>query len=61
MDKAIFSQQKIEILSALVKLGEILTKDEKSYFDANSDNSMKSFAAVQQSIVIKDGLIDKLK
>ena len=61
MDKTIFMQQKIEILSALVKLGEALTAEENSYFDTNSVSSMKSFAAVQQSIVIKEGIMDKLK
>ena len=57
MDKTIFLQQKSEILSALVKL----TEDEQTFLDTNTNSSMKQFTNVQDTIVIKDGLVTKKK
>ena len=59
MDKSLFTQQKTEILLALVKLNVTLTKDESSFLDANCSSSMKQFTNIQETIVIKDGLINK--
>ena len=61
MDKTIFLQQKSEILSALVKLGVTLAEDEQTFLDTNTDSSMKQFTNVQDTIVIKDGLVTKKK
>ena len=61
MDKTIFLQQKSEILSALVKLGDTLTEDEQTFLDMNTNSSMKQFTNVQDTIVIKDGLVTKKK
>ena len=61
MDKTIFLQQKSEILSALVKLGDTLTEDEQTFLDMNTNSSMKQFTNVQDTIVIKDGLVSQKK
>ena len=60
MDKTIFTQQKLEILTALTKLDTDLTEEEKTFFDENNKSSMKQFTKVQESIVIKDGLVNKM-
>ena len=59
LDKDLFTQQKLEILQALIKLGEVLTEEEQAYLDQNSNKSMKQFTNVQDNIVIKDGLVSK--
>ena len=61
MDKTIFLQQKSEILSALVKLGDTLAEDERTFLDMNTNSYMKQFTNVQDTIVIKDGLVTKNK
>ena len=61
MDKTIFLQQKSEILSALVKLGDTLTEDEQTFLDTNTNSSIEQFTNVQDTIVIKDGLVSKKK
>ena len=60
MDKTVFTQQKLEILTALTKLDTDLTEEEKTFFDENNKSSMKQFTKVQESIVIKDGLVNKM-
>ena len=42
-----------------MKLGEELSENEKTFFENNSESSLKQFAQVEQNIVIKDGLIKK--
>ena len=59
MEKIVFTQQKLEILTALTKLETSLTEDEQSFYDQNNQSSMKQFTKVQETIVIKDGLVNK--
>ena len=59
MEKIVFTQQKLEILTALTKLETSLTEDEQSFYDQNNQSSMKQFTKVQEKIVIKDGLVNK--
>ena len=59
MDKPMFVQQKMEIIAALLKLSEDLTVDEKSFFDNNSDSSMKQFMNVNDNIVLSRSLLKK--
>ena len=59
MEKIVFTQQKLEILTALTKLETNLTEDEQSFYDQNNQTSMKQFTKVQETIVIKDGLVNK--
>ena len=59
MEKTIFTQQKLEILTALTKLDTDLTEDEQTFFEENNKSSMKQFTKVQESIVIKDGVVNK--
>ena len=59
MEKIVFTQQKLEILTALTKLETTLTEDEQSFYDQNNQSSMKQFTKVQDTIVIKDGLVNK--
>ena len=61
LDKDLFVQQKLEILQALVKLGEALTEEEQAYLDQNSSKSMNQFTTVQDNIVIRDGLVKPRK
>ena len=61
LDKDLFVQQKLEILQALIKLGESLTEEEQAYLDQNSSKSMNQFTNVQDNIVIKDGLVNTSK
>ena len=59
METTVFTQQKLEILTALTKLDAVLTDDEQTFFEANNRSSMKQFTKVQDTIVIKDGLVNK--
>ena len=59
MEKILFTQQKLEILTALTKLETNLTEDEQTFYDQNNQSSMKQFTKVQETIVIKDGLVNK--
>ena len=59
MEKIVFTQQKLEILTALTKLETNLTEDEQTFYDQNNQSSMKQFTKVQERIVIKDGLVNK--
>ena len=59
MEKTIFTQQKLEILTALTKLDTDLTEDEQTFFEENNKSSMKQFTKVQERIVIKDGVVNK--
>ena len=59
MEKIVFTQQKLEILTALTKLETSLTEDEQTFYDQNNQSSMKQFTKVQETIVIKDGLVNK--
>ena len=59
LDKTLFTQQKLEILTALTKLDTALTDDEQTFFEENNKSSMKQFTKVQDTIVIKDGLVNK--
>ena len=59
MEKIVFTQQKLEILTALTKLETNLTEDEQAFYDQNNQSSMKQFTKVQETIVIKDGLVNK--
>ena len=59
MDKSLFTQQKTEILLALVKLNVTLTKEESNFLDVNCSSSMKQFTNIQETVVIKDGLINR--
>ena len=59
MEKILFTQQKLEILTALTKLETNLTEEEQSFYDQNNQSSMKQFTKVQEKIVIKDGLVNK--
>lgn len=59
MEKILFTQQKLEILTALTKLETNLTEEEQSFYDQNNQSSMKQFTKVQETIVIKDGLVNK--
>ena len=60
MEKTIFTQQKLEILTALTKLDTDLTEDEQTFFEENNKSSMKQFTKVQERIVIKDGVVNKM-
>ena len=59
MEKIVFTQQKLEILTALTKLETSLTEEEQNFYDLNNQSSMKQFTKVQETIVIKDGLVNK--
>ena len=59
MEKVVFTQQKLEILTALTKLDTTLTEEEQTFYDQNNQSSMKQFTKVQETIVIKDGLVNK--
>ena len=59
MEKSVFIQQKVEILTALTKLDTDLTEDEQTFFEENNKSSMKQFTKVQERIVIKDGVVNK--
>ena len=59
MEKTIFTQQKLEILTALTKLDTDLTEDEQTFFEENNKSSMKQFTKVQERILIKDGVVNK--
>ena len=59
MEKIVFTQQKLEILTALTKLDTTLTEDEQTFYDQNNQSSMKQFTKVQETIVIKDGFVTK--
>ena len=54
-----FTQQKMEILTALTKLETSLTEEEQTFYDLNNQTSMKQFTKVQETIVIKDGFVNK--
>ena len=59
MEKIVFTQQKMEILTALTKLETNLTEDEQSFYDQNNQSSLKQFTKVQETIVIKDNFVTK--
>ena len=59
MEKIVFTQQKMEILTALTKLETSLTEEEQTFYDLNNQSSMKQFTKVQKTIVIKDGFVNK--
>ena len=59
MEKVVFTQQKLEILTALTKLDTTLTEEEQTFYDQNNQSSMKQFTKVQETIVIKDGFVTK--
>ena len=44
------TQQKVEILMALKRLGELLTGDEESFLQSNSSASLKQFDNVSDEI-----------
>lgn len=44
------SQQKVEILVALKKLGETVTPQEESFLQANSSDNLKLFEKVTQGV-----------
>ena len=56
LDDILFTQQKLEIIGALSKLGEGLSEAEKEFFENNSDKSLKQFSTVSETVVIKEGL-----
>ena len=56
LDNILFTQQKLEIIGALSKLGEGLSEAEKEFFENNSDKSLKQFSTVSETVVIKEGL-----
>ena len=56
LDDILFTQQKLEIIGALSKLGEGLSEAEKEFFENNSDKSLKQFSTVSETVVIKQGL-----
>ena len=57
MEKTVFTQQKLEILTALTKLNTELTGEEQTFFEQNSQSSIKHFTKVQQTILIKEGFV----
>ena len=62
MEKTVFTQQKLEILTALTKLNTELTGEEQTFFEQNSQSSIKHFTKVQQTIFIKEDFVkNKLK
>ena len=56
LDSILFTQQKLEIIGALGKLGEELSGEEKDFFENNSDKSLKQFSTVSETVVLKEGL-----
>lgn len=48
INKALCTQQSLEILIALKKLGEDLSAQEKSFLDSNMTDELKSFVAVSE-------------
>ena len=42
-------QQKLEILDALAKLGEVLTRDEQIFLAEHADSAAKHFAAAKMA------------
>ena len=56
LDPILCTQQKLEIIGALGKLGEELSEAEKDFFENNSDKSLKQFSTVSESVVLKEGL-----
>ena len=56
MNSILFTQQKLEIIGALGKLGEELSGEEKDFFENNSDKSLKQFSTVSETVVLKEGL-----
>mmetsp|Transcript_19254 Transcript_19254/g.26950 ORF Transcript_19254/g.26950 Transcript_19254/m.26950 type:complete len:192 (-) Transcript_19254:63-638(-) len=50
ISKETYTQQAVEILTALKKLGEGLTADEEQFLSANSSKAMKDFEAVANDI-----------
>ena len=56
LDPILCTQQKLEIIGALGKLGEVLSEAEKDFFENNSDKSLKQFSTVSETVVLKEGL-----
>ena len=56
LDPILCTQQKLEIIGALGKLGEELSEAEKDFFENNSDKSLKQFSTVSETVVLKEGL-----
>ncbi|XP_064598869.1 protein LZIC-like [Liolophura sinensis] len=52
------TQQSVEILTALKKLGEQLTPEEEAYLQSNSNTSLKEFEKVSGSIGSGDKLLE---
>ena len=61
MSKEAFTQQKTELLAALTKLKVQLSEEEARFLETHSSGSMQQFTTVQDTIVIKDGLINNKK
>ena len=61
MSKEAFTQQKTELLAALTKLKVELSEEEASFLETHSSGSMQHFTTVQDTVVIKDGLINNKK
>ena len=61
MSREAFTQQKTELLAALTKLKVELSEEEASFLETHSSGSMQQFTTVQDTVVIKDGLINNKK
>ena len=51
-----FVQQKLEILDALAKLGEVLTRDEQIFLAEHADSAAKHFAAAKNGNISEAAL-----
>lgn len=52
-----FTQQTIEVLSALKKLGEKLTEVEQQFLDKNITQELKNFVVVDQEVKKQDNIL----
>ena len=54
-------QQKLEILDALAKLGEVLTRDEQIFLAEHADSAAKHFAAAKNGNISEAALSKTIK